>query len=1068
VIVSFPHPPNLVNKSNISISSISGPEWGYITPSVSSVSPFEKSNTFIVKLSLPLTFSAIYSVGVSGITYKNGAPFSQFSQNFSSNYYDPSIALYACFSTRRHVDVVFDRDVSPTYFAEASINSDSGSHPISFNPWDSSIPSNVIRFSFSNIPVSNDGVYSIKFSGVLDSSMNLCDGSVNVIHNLKPPFDFSGVSQLHVTSSYVIGDRVGYKDETLIRVFFSSPVDKLTNVNNFQVKETSSHFKVDPSDEIQTPIPSDSSSFISFISSSLSKFNTHVNNTWSHNIQDNSYRVYDSIVLAEDIKKNIVLHSKSPYHGNGSPSISVISPSPFDEPSLIVLVNELRSKFISHFTSGIHTSTLSSDWNSFSSVATDITSCRILLDQMKTRLQIHDSSDFHASPTGFIPKSPYVSRTVTHTPVVSQITSSFVLREIINKFSDHLRDDIHIHRDIPNETGELLIRPDVISSLISSSQIFMDKYNSHIDDEYSPEITSVSYNFSSINPEPPQPDPNQYFSDILVKSNPKGNSYKVLCSVNGEDGQTSTNTLDYTGKNESNSYGINDVFNGFSYPDGSAIISKVRNIGHVLYPTLKSNGINIPIKEFRKTHSMYMMCDRISDLIKYFNSHITESGHRDGSSLTIFPDENFSYSFRWAFSSLNSIISILNSHISNNSIHYSPQTEFLNVDPIGDIESADRALELVEEKIRSHDSNLGLHSHSSNFKTFGFGPNSIVIKTNGWKDLQNVSVNIGDENIGFVGRSNPISLISVIHSPSSNSSEVRGDYIDFVLSKSCSSPLSPSNLEFLSGSASVKSFRQLSSNVLRACVVGLRETNYTVDINSIKDNSGNFIVSGSSIGHVSSSDILRVTPSITQNASSLELYLKEKKGFGLDLNFSGFISFVVTRRYGVGIRYHSDVDSNLILYDNSLRPIFNADSNQSPSYSFFSLSPGTYYLEAGSDSNSKLTFLVFLTSSDVISFPSISRSYIGPGDFSIDNNRKYASFLSSVIPNSQVNIDMTPDSPMTLNVRVGSKNGSIVHQMVCVSGQSNVSNFQSNGSTYYFEVFTNSEFSSGEFSLALS
>ncbi len=1085
IVVKFPAIPNSLLPKNFSLSLISAPSWGSITPSVSYVEKVDNSNVkFKVVFDKPFTYLATYSMGVSNVTYKDGSSFTPFSRNFKSNFFDPATPLYACFSKRKYVDIAFNRDIGPTTtFAEATLSASGGSSKIYFMNWDSSLPTNVVRFYIPSSPNSDDGIYDISFDGIMDQSMNLASGNISISHKMHPPHTFSGISQLHIIDGKILGTRVDYKNESILRVYFSGPVNTSSSIiSSFQVKELSPHYGVDNINSIISPAPNDISSLISFALILKQNFNSHISLSGVHDIS-RPLDLSDAINLSKDLKSKLIQHSSSVFHVDGSPVISFLTSDPTNLSELINLTNEIKSKFISHFTSGLHTSIIGPEWQSFSSDATDLFTCSLILDQAKTFLSLHSSNEFHSGNPGNASNIPYLNNSITALDPTSQISASFVVEEVSHKIISHFSDTkMHVHSDVANSFARPQVRSTNLSILISACQSITSGFNNHVSNSNDVPIIGISNNISS-SPSNPMPlSPYCFFVDLIIKSDPRKNLYKVFCTLLSEDGASSTNTLDYTGSFDIPGIDSNPSESwSYSIPDGKSIISLNQSIDNVSFLSLTSDTRIPQVFNLRKRSSLVNLCDKLKDLCEFYNSHLIEAGHEIDLSASQISLSSFSYSLSWMITTARNLQDSLQSHLSNISSHLIDKADDFPRMSLMDELSVESFIQLAFKSIELHNLDESLHSFSSPFKSLNLGYDEFEIFADGWKngELLKIEANlIRKDKISkfissFKGKSNPPSLVSIVSIPGTeviNSNKLHSDYLDFILSRPCMSSINSSNVDVISGSVSVNSLRWVNSNTIRANVVGLRQTSYTMDLNNIYDKFGNSIFSGSSIRNIPFNKITKVLISDSQFSSSTIIKtLTSNPHLESPLSSSAVFSFEVDSYSGIGIKYSSNFGSVITVYDSHFRRIASLNSSSTSSIFFFIGNPGVYYAEIGSNQNVDASINVFNTSSDFIEVPLIDTPFfVGPGDVSVFDTSKYATFVSSLFDGSPIDIDVTPDIPLLVNIREGFKNGFIIQQISCPPNTTTISNFTPNPVIHFIEIISTSGHVSGKFTLALS
>lgn len=286
-------------------------------PKITVITPYSSDKRqFELFFDIPFTYDSTYSLIIYDITSVDGNIINNAAHNFKTLVKGGPTVLGAFYSTRRCIDLVFDRPVG-TYSAAATAFLGSTSEPMSLVPWSNVIPVNNIRFQIPGLAPSEDN-WSISFTDATDVAGNLSSGGIDVsVPSAIPrPLTYAQSSTLQITNSYVT-NWDPYLNIANIRTYFNFALDPTSCVYpNIQAYQIHFHVREDDTNYLSGVVAVDLPSLILGLNDFKLVFNAHI--------------VANGVHKTNDLQNQIT------------------APNAVDLPTSEVLLNDIISKYNSH------------------------------------------------------------------------------------------------------------------------------------------------------------------------------------------------------------------------------------------------------------------------------------------------------------------------------------------------------------------------------------------------------------------------------------------------------------------------------------------------------------------------------------------------------------------------------------------------------------------------------------------------------------------------------------------------------------------------------------------------
>lgn len=355
-----------LDPSSYSLSALNPPNAAYV-PSIVGVRPYEEGGyQFELICSESLTFGQTYSIQISQMPSSDGAKFaSAVAHNFPANVKDPPIPVRCGLSTRGCLDVEFDRPVggfSPNPTCQIyDCENPSVKTSMLWVPWDSSMPSNVLRFQIpSPAPSSNEWCVDVDIVG--DVSLNFGGGSVRVsIPELIPrPLSYLTVTQAQVVNAFTTNYVLAFGLSN-VRVYFNCPMDSssILNVANWSAHQVLTHRAHDSVNQVTDPDATNLVSLIALVNSIKSLYNKHLSEPGVHYSDDsvnivnlpNATDAASAAALLNSLQKSFSLHASYEIPHSASDPVNVpqyVEADPINIPSCCSIANDVKDGFNGH------------------------------------------------------------------------------------------------------------------------------------------------------------------------------------------------------------------------------------------------------------------------------------------------------------------------------------------------------------------------------------------------------------------------------------------------------------------------------------------------------------------------------------------------------------------------------------------------------------------------------------------------------------------------------------------------------------------------------------------------
>ncbi len=311
---------------------------------------------------------------------------------------------------------------------------------------------------------------------------------------------------------------------------------------------------------------------------------------------------------------------------------TILSPDAINLPTLITLLNELKSKFNDHLTQP----------------------CVHVIDD--------------------------IAHIITEADAIDPITSVALVNALNLAYLQHISaSSVHLYNDTLNVLS-VATAIDVPTAIVAANQIKFE-FSGHISADYPlsfstaypPPIGSIS-NYSSSSNAFNVEDAYTYFVDLHVITSDHQPAMTVTTNIQSEDGFSTTNPVGYSGKiiARSGSSPAN-LLSKSVLPDTSISIKFDREISLPTTEILDSSQISVGVTTSSISASIASLMWALNNLIFAYSKHIEPSnaGHAvvDTANLVI-PGDFASANFLVILNSANSFKDKLNSHMSSNVFHF--------------------------------------------------------------------------------------------------------------------------------------------------------------------------------------------------------------------------------------------------------------------------------------------------------------------------------------------------------------------------------------------------------------
>ncbi len=228
------------------VLAVSGPVPNFL-PTVVEVEFYDSDQySVVLTMNQSMTFSTVYSMSVIGVMAQNGNEVTSNSSNFVANVPDPPLPIGAFQTARGDLDLCFNYSVGPTSPAATATlegfnedGSSAGTSPLDRLPWNSSIPTNCIRFQITTVPTAYS--YVVSYSNVFDSSYNSGAGAVplTIASRAPLPYGFTTIMEAQIIDGWVdaLSNAASGPDVAYLNIYFSCPMygPDVVNATNWTV-----------------------------------------------------------------------------------------------------------------------------------------------------------------------------------------------------------------------------------------------------------------------------------------------------------------------------------------------------------------------------------------------------------------------------------------------------------------------------------------------------------------------------------------------------------------------------------------------------------------------------------------------------------------------------------------------------------------------------------------------------------------------------------------------------------------------------------------------------------------
>jgi hypothetical protein len=356
-----------------------------------------------------------------------------------------------------------------------------------------------------------------------------------------------------------------------------------------------------------------------------------------------------------------------------------------DLPTVIFLVNSLKSKINAHFIlNGVHTTNDTTD-TIVSPDASDLASVVTLLNEIQLSILTHFKSTSY-----------------------------------------------HIYNDIYDIFYPIVIAPTDLVSAINIANIVKYDYNSHLQPFYSLRFNTVFettptddiLDFSRLSMSSAFPVESQftYYADLHVNLISNKVPVSVTCTIISDDGGSSTNpsnvyygTITAVPVNSQASILSNEVRVDRSV---SIVFDHEMLINSDGYLSITSNESPVEISGINLTATLPNVVNLLNQLVFSYSYHIDpnpaiNAGHLNVDTVNLVTDSNYSITPTLSdiLSKVNAFAVLVNSHMSSNIWHYHAEYNLINSPQATDFDSMITLLSEIRTKFLEHDINVGPHSY---------------------------------------------------------------------------------------------------------------------------------------------------------------------------------------------------------------------------------------------------------------------------------------------------------------------------------------------------------------------
>jgi len=892
VVFNEPVNDSALNPSAYTFLGVSGPVPTYV-PHAVSVEFYDADQTSVaITVDYPMTWSAIYSVTITGVFAISGNFITHAAYNFRANVPDSPQPVAAYLTHRGDLDIQFDRPVGSTSPAATAVlhGISGGSAPLILLPWDSTIPTTNIRFQLDPA-TPTDTSYFITYSGVIAISNNPGAGQIPLtLTNRVSPYTYTILTNVQIVDGAVdsISNDPHGLNRALINVWFSCPMygPDITNKGNWSAFQQGAHPVVDTADNVVI-VPFDLISLIAFCNQLKTQFNNHLVAANVH-VKNAAPPPFDAdvIVLANNLRAvfnaHLIAHN---VHVTNDIVNTETLPKAIDNNSAIALINNLKTKFNNHRTQvGVHVAN-DLEYSIVTADATDIRTASILADEISAKLSMHVVSIvFHViADFADVPTAPYSNAQIVY-PFAADLAGALaLLNEAQQKIASHyLNDRVHlyadtIHKNAPVTIGSQTVtlpyfvidQPTAITVAVAMGSILNEHYRA----EYPIPILSVRDWSSTATGRAFQPvDARTYLAQVEVPAVTALPYYEIKVTARSEDLSRTTNPLDFTGDIIIQSLDSSPRIIGTTIAPGQLSFRTNNGISIPELPSLSVNGPNAPIKisNVELSASIQALILATTDLMysyQFHNGNQYGAGHKILDIVNIFLPNDFpNGSFQSLLNSINRVRDVYYLHSQSTTYHNFPDSNPVLLPYATDIPSALRLALALTNSFIQHNANVGVHNFAGAQIYSAKIEDTLVIDVPGMKELLPYTMSATVRNTfidvlegqrlkrfnltaSFEGDAQPPYIASAI--PKSGvvmtdmGPKFEQDAVLLFFSKPIQTvPLAPSNLTVTGPPGlQVLASSWIDPQVVSLSVIGMTSAMYTIDVSGIQDVFGNPIVS---------------------------------------------------------------------------------------------------------------------------------------------------------------------------------------------------------------------------------
>jgi len=891
VLFNEPVSDTALNPGAYAFLSVSGPVPTFVPHAVSVAFYDSERRSVAITLDDPMTFSAIYSVTITGVTALNNDFITPASYNFRANVPDSPQPMDAFFTDRGQIDIKFDRSVGPTSPAVTAIlqGAGGGSAPLHQIAWNASIPADHIRFQLDP-GTPTDTSYLIVFSNVIGVSNNPGSGEVPLALTTRvSPYTYTILTDAYIVDAAVdsISNDPEGLNRALINVWFNCPMlgSDVTNIANWQALQQGAHPVVDTADNISI-VPFDLISLISFCNQFKSQFNEHLTAANVH--VQNAFPLpfaSDVVRLLNNLRASFNAHLiASGVHLAVDTADKENLPLAIDIPSAILLVNDLKSKYNSHLVAGgIHVANDIS-YGIVTPDAIDLRTTSILADELAAKLTMHESSTTYHLISDIVdfPTAPFSNAAIVYPNATDLPSALGLLNEAQRKASAHyLNDRIHlyadtIHAQFPVTVGSQTVTlPFFASDQSTAIDIGVGMgaiLNDHYLAEYNIPVLSVR-DWASTSRTFEPVDSHTYLAQVEVPAVTSFPSYEVKVTIQSEDLARTTNPADFTGDAIVTSIdSAPKIISDFITPD-QLLFRTDKGISIPELPFLSVTSIDgsLPLGDVNLSASVQTMVLALTDLMYSYQFHNIapyEAGHKILDIVNVLVPGDFpSGSLGSLLVSLNRFRDVYLLHARSTTYHNVADPNLVTLPYATDAATAFRLLTALVDSFRNHNLNAGVHNSAGANIYSSKVDDTLVIDVPGMKELGAYTVSATVRNTfidakegprlrrfgltaQFLGVAQPPYIASAIPKSgvvqTNEGIRFEQDAVILFFSKPIQRvPLAPITNVTITGPAGLNILGSswIDDKVASLSVIGMTSANYTIDVLGIQDIFGNAIVS---------------------------------------------------------------------------------------------------------------------------------------------------------------------------------------------------------------------------------